>query len=40
MESYRIDNKFHLSFENEYNFWENNVIGKWIKLDLDVKKCP
>ena len=40
MEPINTNNKFHLSYENEYYFWENNVIGKWIIIDLESQKCP
>ena len=27
-------NKFHLSYDNEVNFWLNNIINKWIELNV------
>ena len=32
-------NKFHLSYENEVNFWLNSIINKWIELNYDCPKC-
>ena len=34
-----ISNKFHLSFNNEYQFWINNIIDKWIIPDYKCPKC-
>ena len=30
-------NKFNLLYEKEYNYWKNNIIEKWIKVDT---LCP
>ena len=32
-------NKYHLSLENEYNYWINFVIDKWIKQNNYCPNC-
>lgn len=32
-----ISNKYYLSYNNEYQFWKNNIINKWI---IPEYKCP
>lgn len=32
-------NKFHLSYDNEVNFWLNNILNKWIELNYDSPIC-
>ena len=32
-------NKFHLSYENEVNFWLNKIINKWIEINSDCPNC-
>jgi hypothetical protein len=37
MESYY--NKFNLIYKLEYNYWKNNIIKKWIKIDSLCPNC-
>lgn len=37
MDSY--NNKFHLSFDNEVNFWLNNILNNWIKINHNCPNC-
>ena len=32
-------NKFNLLYEKEYNYWKNNIIEKWIKVDTLCPNC-
>ena len=32
-------NNYHLNFEQEYNYWVNNVINKWIIINYKFPNC-
>ena len=34
-----INNKYHIDFNNEYLFWSNFIINKWIQIDYICPSC-
>ena len=37
MESYY--NKYNLIYDQEYEYWQNNILDKWIKVDILCQNC-